>query len=512
MLKTLVYIEAGSAAFTALLIVLTLILMQQKTFQLCQNYQDDFLSFKDSRNQTVYTQADLKSEGRVREWLRERYKAPSYEYQTNLDNVMECSVRYLAGQALDMYDSVTIFTPHNTTQSMTNAILGLSDEIDRTCQKSVWEMHVHYEDWGETWQGLDVPIKSQYKFNLTWAILWVLGISFTFQAFRARFIATRNFNPYGPDLSRWTEYMLTSGVQIALVLTQLNVYDWSLLVALVFCQIALVSMGYYLELVQHNINRDERFSKLSVLKWESSRTALPAPTLTNPQSAQSYPAFTPAPEEPLPEYAPPPPPPFGPSSAKPTAAITWQTHNRDFIRITGGRCALDYNRSEAGTSQADNSIDATKEILQTFFDVKQPCYSGRALESSRWVFHWVLFFTMCLHSVIWIIIFTRLDKLRTSIYDCNNATKIPELVYGIILTQFAVFTSFAVVPTYAYWFWFKFEDIRVTQDLESWVQYNTMFSKTEQRAWYNCAKVYAILSVTSKSILDILLLSYWLTK
>ena len=107
----------------------------------------------------------------------------------------------------------------------------------------------------------------------------------------------------------------------------------------------------------------------------------------------------------------------------------------------------------------------------------------------------VLFVAWSIFCCIWGILFYKMIEYQTQLTKClkNGDTNngIPGFVWAVVLGQFFSFLSFGIVQT-----WQLFTATLNTSKVDS-------MSK-----WINVSKFYSILSVSSKTILDITLLAF----
>ena len=376
---------------------------------------------------------------------------------------------------------------------------GLDDTCDHK-QKPFKQLE-HWD--GEAYSGMDVPINA-YRVSLWSLLLWIYLVSVLFQWWRAWNYET-TFRPVGPEPMRWLEYLLSSPLMLMIVAMSAMIRDATTVVLLVFLQVALIMLGYMLEIMideyltyvkygyfakvygmaapcgQNDSNNPVAVpvtAKSSIFNLQAGE-ACPRPGPCNKPSVLGGPPRTQKPDE---------------SSALKNELI-------DLFLVK----TFDPNRLSCMAAPTGNMITTT---------------INRYSSQIRFIF----FMAFSCWGVTWTVILARLIRQGHIMHDCvchaDACPAMPSVVWAIVIGQMVAFVSFGLNLAYMWQFSLKgvkknfnkpenLEDTELKQGLIDSVSAQLGLFKTQiYEAWVRTAFIFSVLNFASKLYLELTILWY----
>ena len=312
------------------------------------------------------------------------------------------------------YDSVSLVCPESsfTTCNPTQKQTYLKVQRHESVQVYSWfksilhqqcsdkfGLNLHFtERWDDqTFDILDIPMNS-YKLNMWGLLIVIYLVSFLFQAWRV-YEYGKEFRPLGPDGLKWIEYGITSPLMLIVIAVSAGLRSVSLLVVLTFLQLALIMMGYVLEVLQQDYSswvkyrflaEKTSFSKQPLLKMDLN-------TVTEDEESSN------------------------------------ETENNKTLVLDDFLDVISRNGCGEGKFNLLGSI-------------------GKQSSKQRFVIDFFYFLSFTLNAVIWTVVLTQLIRLSYTQTECGMSTvKMPFIVWFIVTSQLLGFLSFGAVSALV-WF------------------------------------------------------------
>ena len=314
------------------------------------------------------------------------------------------------------------------------------------------QMNVPFLDWPYA-----VLLNDQW-----YAVMWVLVVNAFFQVERAvtnKAVSESScpYDPEAPDSSRWTEYVLTSPLQVFLVAVSVGTRQDDVLWLLMACQALLILLGLLIEVCMYLQTLPEPNT--------SCGTASTTPRLkADVTMASRVPHYAPYQYPAVPYCVPYTPVPYKPGLGLQAAPYTLVHAQELRLGCSAG-------------SRASNSTPASTPAVP--------------FRPSWWYTAGLVFTGFWWHFMIWKVLIVAFNRAAQQFEDCNSQ-EVPPWIIWLLYVQLSLFTLFGVV--------------------QAWMVYAVGSNRRHKEYDFRCiwqtgTLLYSVLSVTAKLALDVLFIA-----